>query len=301
MPPFGGSPRREDDGRDLRRRIWAKLGLLLLLSLLRWPEGGEMKSSNVFPNNLVVKSASSPLDLSAGKAFLAGHGGEEERLPGAVWFAFSSLLAGHGGEEELERGCLVLSLVEGSCSLCWCSTCSNPSLRSSLAHHGGGRRGGGSTSWAPAHQRLPAGCYGVSSPKFVCAEHASLLVGGTIFGRQGGPSATSKTEALLRSVRRSSSSLRRQVVRPRWRRSGRRISSIAGSMPSSASALYLDGNVSRSPAVGGGGAQGPDCFLIFCLGVLFANLEDLSSNAGLSVQEMPEVLLVILYPPRVMK
>jgi hypothetical protein len=227
----------------------------------------------------VVESASSPLDLNTGKAFLAGH----------------------GGEEELERGWPVLSLVAGSCSLCWCSSCSNESLRSSLARHGGERRGGDPTSWDPAHQRLPAGCYGASSSKLVCAEHASLLVGGTIFGRHGGPSATSKTEALLRSVRRSSSTLRRQVVRPRWRRIGRRISSIAGSMLSSISASYLDGSVSRSPAVGGGGAQGPDCFFTFCLGVLFANLEGLTSNTGLSVQEKLEVLFVIMYPPRVMQ
>jgi hypothetical protein len=33
-------------------------------------------------------------------------------------------------------------------------------------------------------------------------------------------------------------------------------------------ASHLDDNVSRSPANGGGGVQGPDCFLTFCLRVL---------------------------------
>jgi hypothetical protein len=195
-----------------------------------------------------------------------------------------------------------LSLGEESWSLCWWSCSSNESFRSSaLPRRGGERRGGGWTSWTSAHQRLPTGCYGASSTKPFCAEHAPLLVDGTTFGRHGGPSATSMMEALLRYVRRSSSSLHRQVVRPRRRRNGRRICSIAGSMPPSNSASYLDGSVSRSPANGGGGAQGPDCFFSFCLGVFYVIWEGLSSNSGFPVQEMPEDFPVKLYPPRVME
>jgi hypothetical protein len=117
MSPFGGSPRSEDVGTDLRRQIWALLGLLLLLPLLRWLEGGEVEGSSVFFNKLVAERSSSPLDLSAGVAFLAGHGGEEERQPGAVRPVISLLLAGHGGEEEMEKDWLLLSLGEGSCPL----------------------------------------------------------------------------------------------------------------------------------------------------------------------------------------
>jgi hypothetical protein len=51
--------------------------------------------------------------------------------------------------------------------------------------------------------------------------------------------------------------LHQQVVRSR-RRSGWRIRSFAGSMLSSNLASNLDGIVSRSPTMGGGGAQGPD-------------------------------------------
>jgi hypothetical protein len=73
------------------------------------------------------------------------------------------------------------------------------------------------------------------------------------------------------------------VVRPRRRRSDRRINIVVGSMLSSSLAAHLGGNVSRSPATGGGGAQGPDCFFIFCLRVFLANLEGLSSNSGFPV------------------
>jgi hypothetical protein len=89
-----------------------------------------------------------------------------------------------------------------------------------------------------------------------------------IFGRRSGPSSTSITEALLCSVRQGLTLLHQQVVRPRRRRSGWRIRSFAGSMLSSNLASNLDGIVSRSPTMGGGGAQGPDRVSNFCLRVL---------------------------------
>jgi hypothetical protein len=103
--------------------------------------------------------------------------------------------------------------------------------------------------------------------------------GAVIFGRQSDPSSTSKTEALHRTIRRSSTLLHRQVVRPRRRRSGRRIRCFAGRMLLSSSASNLDRIVSRSPARGGGGAQGPNCFSSFCPRVFSVNLEGLSSNS----------------------
>jgi hypothetical protein len=63
--------------------------------------------------------------------------------------------------------------------------------------------------------------------------------------------------------------------------------------------MHLGGNALRSLAIGGGCAQGPDCFFTFRLRVLFAISEGLSSNSGFSVQKKPEDLHVNLYPPRV--
>jgi hypothetical protein len=120
-----------------------------------------------------------------------------------------------------------------------------------------------------------------------------------ILGRQSGPSSTSKTEALQRSVRRSSTLLHRQVVLPRRRRSGRRIRCFAGSMLLSSLASYLDGNISRSPTRGGEGAQGPGCFSRFCLRVFFVILEGLSSNSRFLRARDFEGPLCKLYPPRV--
>jgi hypothetical protein len=66
---------------------------------------------------------------------------------------------------------------------------------------------------------LPARCY-YDELKLFRAEHAAFTSDAAIFGRQSGPYSTSKTEALQRIVRRSSTLHLRQVVRPRRRRSG---------------------------------------------------------------------------------
>jgi hypothetical protein len=126
-----------------------------------------------------------------------------------------------------------------------------------------------------------------------------LFLDTVILGRQGGPSTTSIAEALLRSVRRSSALLHRQVVRPRRRRSDRRIRSFAGSMLLSNLASYLDGNVWRSPASGGGDSQGPDCFPRFCPRVFFVMFEDLSSNSWFLCAIDARGPLCKMYLPRV--
>ncbi|KAK1629384.1 hypothetical protein QYE76_003699 [Lolium multiflorum] len=174
----------------------------------------------------------------------------------------------------------------------------SPPLCFSLACRGGEEGvAGGAASRAYRSQALPKRCYGVAElPR---ANHVTPSSSAAIFGRSSDPSSTSTTEASLCSVRRSSSSLHRQVVRPRRRRSDRRISIVVGSMLSSNLAAHLGGIVSRLPATGGGCTQGPDCFFSFCLRVFLANWKGLSSNSGFPVQKMLEDLLVKLYPPRV--
>jgi hypothetical protein len=109
-------------------------------------------------------------------------------------------------------------------------------------------------------------------------KHMASSRDAVILGRQGGPSSTSMTEALLCFVRRSSTPLHRQVVRPRRRRGGWWMLSFAGSVLLGISVPNFDGNVLRSPATGGGGTQGPDCVFFFCSRVFLVNSEILSSN-----------------------
>ncbi|XP_071681951.1 uncharacterized protein [Lolium perenne] len=300
MPPSGRLPHSGDGGLDLRRQILTSLGLLLVLPLLRWLEGGDAGSGTVFPNKLVATGSSLSMDGSKDDTLLAGRGSVGESQPDAARCVPSSLLAGHGGEEEQKRSSPILDWGEGSCPLRRCGCCSNSTpLLSSSSCRGGERGSGGRADWIRARRRLPAGCYGASSSELLRAKHASLLIDDAIFGRHGGPTTTSKTEALLCFVRRGSTLLRRQVVRPRRRRSDRRMQSCAGSVLLGISAPHLDGNVLRSPAVGGGGTQGPDCFFIFCSRVLFVNFEVLSSNSWFLSASDVKGPLCNLYPPRV--
>jgi hypothetical protein len=131
---------------------------------------------------------------------------------------------------------------------------------------GGKKKGGGEALPGRLHRLLPEGCYGDSVQELPRANHVVSFSGAAIFGRTSGPTSTSKTEASQCSVRRSSSSLHRQVVHPRRRRSDRRISSIAGSMLSSILASHLDDNVLRSLTTGGGCTQDLIAFIVFVSG-----------------------------------
>jgi hypothetical protein len=63
--------------------------------------------------------------------------------------------------------------------------------------------------------------------------------------------------------------------------------SCAGSVLLGSSAPHLDGNIWRSPAFGGGGAQGPDCFFYFCSRVFFLHiLRSFLQILGFSVRVM---------------
>jgi hypothetical protein len=76
--------------------------------------------------------------------------------------------------------------------------------------------------------------------------------------------------------------------------------SFAESVPLGISAPYLDENVWRSPAVGGGGTQGPDCFFIFCSRVFLVTFEVISSNSWFFLRASDvKGSLCKLYLPRV--
>jgi hypothetical protein len=164
------------------------------------------------------------------------------------------------------------------------------------------RKGIGSAAFPLAlHRPLPSRCYGAPLPGLLRADHTvSSVDDAMIFGRHGGPYSTSRMEALFCIHRWSSTLLHRQVVRPRRRRSGRRLRCIAGSMPPSTLASDLDGHVLRSPARGGGDTQGPDFFLSFGFMVYSASLEALSSNSRFLSARVVKGHLCNLYPPRVM-
>jgi hypothetical protein len=162
---------------------------------------------------------------------------------------------------------LILDLGGGSCPLCRCGLWSFSSrLQLPLPCHGGQERSGGVALAPHAHWLSPVWCYGASRHELLRAKHAVSPNGAVILGRQGGPSSTSKMEAPQRVVRRSSTLLHRQVVRPRRRRSGRPMRYFTGRMLLSILASYLDGNVSRSPASGGGSTRDLIAFLVFVIG-----------------------------------
>jgi hypothetical protein len=229
------------------------------------------------------------------RVFPSGRGGMGDSLCAVARCSLFSIPAGLGGEGDGNYRASSLSQVTRFWFVVWLrSKLRRPLLCISLACRGGEEGVAGGVATRPDRsQSLPKRCYGAAVlPR---ANHAAPSSSVAIFGRTSGPSSTSKTEALC-SVRRSSSSLHRQVVRPRRRRSDRRISFVVESLLSSSLAAHLGGNVLRSPATGGGGAQGPDCFLFFCLKVFLAILEGLSSNFGFPGQKMPKDLLVKLYP-----
>ena len=79
-----------------------------------------------------------------------------------------------------------------------------------------------------------------------------------IFSRYGGMNSTSVWEALIWMLGWGSTTLRRQVVRPRCRSSCRLSSSFVGARRSSLLASVLGGDAWRILARCGGDTQGPD-------------------------------------------
>jgi hypothetical protein len=101
-----------------------------------------------------------------------------------------------------------------------------------------------------------------------------------IHGRCGGQSSTtSRMEALLRPRCWSSAPCHHQVVRPRWSPGVWRRWIGAGIGCSGICAPFLDGDILRTPASGGGGYPELDCFYFFSSRVVFAYFEVLPSNS----------------------
>jgi hypothetical protein len=98
------------------------------------------------------------------------------------------------------------------CPLCRCGRCSMSSPQLSSSSCRGGERGSdGRDDWIRARRFLPEGCYGAT--KLFRPEQALILVDNATFGRHGGPTTTSKSEALFCLVRWGSALLRQQVTR----------------------------------------------------------------------------------------
>ncbi|KAK1626619.1 hypothetical protein QYE76_000934 [Lolium multiflorum] len=234
------------------------LGLLLLVLLLQRQEGSGSVGSAAFPNNLVASRSTRPRSRGVGEALLSGRGGKGERRSGAVKRSAALPLAGHGGLEEWSQDLLILDLGGGdscrrSCSRWWVIR-----LHAIQAGHGGEEeRYGEPTTFQAQHRRLlPAWCYVWFF--FVELNHADGLLACAICCQHGGISSTSCVEALPPSGWSSAPGFH-QVVRPRWFHGVQRRRSFVGFGSSSIRAQFLDDDVLRMSATGGGDAQGPDC------------------------------------------
>jgi hypothetical protein len=105
---------------------------------------------------------------------------------------------------------------------------------------------------------------------------ADAFIASVILCRQGGISSTSMLEACSRHCRGCSNSLRGEVIRSPHRSEGPWRMSVVGRGLSSSWSLLLGGDASRTPTMGGDGAQGHDCFLSFCSRVVFVKEMTLS-------------------------
>jgi hypothetical protein len=129
--------------------------------------------------------------------------------------------------------------------------------------------------------------------------HAGGYSSVAIFCRHGGASSTSSGEAIFRSGRGCSIPLLHEVIRSPWRRGGPWLQIVAGrGLPSSWPSL-LAGDASRTPAIGGDGAQGPICILSFCSRVLFVIETALSAVWAFPRTAMLQGRFYNLYSPRV--
>jgi hypothetical protein len=148
--------------------------------------------------------------------------------------------------------------------LLWCSRCVQQPF-SPLTGHGGSERGG----------MLMATCSGRGGRE----EHEDELINANSFSayyRHGGGFSTSREEAMLRSGHGSSRPIHHEVMHSPWRIGGPWLRFIAERGLSGYRPLLLGGDASRTPARGGGGAQGLDCNLTFGSRVLFVKRSALS-------------------------
>lgn len=243
--PFLGRLSRRGDGAWGRRQIPGVVGLKLLLFVLSWSEQFGSSSGTIFFNKLVAEDLFQVRGSQVLQVPLAGRGGGGGNLLFLARFADGSPPAGLGGEGRSGSSSSFLtqgdeSMVPGGGGL----QCRRYTLLSSLSYRGGkGRRSGG----VPVHFGpcclLPTRCY------IDELNHAGGGLATAIFCRHGGEFSTSDEEALLRIRLWSSTSLRRQVVRPRRLGGGQRSRFLAGNGCSSNLPLFLGGDALRTPAM----------------------------------------------------
>jgi hypothetical protein len=109
---------------------------------------------------------------------------------------------------------------------------------------------------------LPEGCY------LLELNHTRAIWAPVIFCRQGGEFTTSDEEAMICPRRGCSKPLPCEVIRSPQEGGGPRQRIFVGRGLPSSWPLLLGGDAWRTPAIGGGGAQGPDRVSSFCLRVL---------------------------------
>ncbi|KAK1561221.1 hypothetical protein QYE76_017098 [Lolium multiflorum] len=245
-------PRSRSAAVDLLRQIFGALGMLLPLLVLRWSEPWvEWSSTSSFNNKAFLGPFL--LQRSCRAVGSLGHGGFERYISEEAGMISVYLSAGLGGEGVGRRCSPALDLAR------------------SLARRRGSVKNSSEGHWLLA-------CRGGEEEasalldllffnqhrlhRFFLDElnHVDGLLASTIFGRHGGMITTSRSEASLPSCW-CSAPRSHQVVRPRWPPGVQRRRIYAGYGCSGVCAPFLDGNVLRMPASGGGGSQGPDCIL----------------------------------------
>jgi hypothetical protein len=122
--------------------------------------------------------------------------------------------------------------------------------------------------------------------------HADGFCAAANLCRHGGEITTSSGEALLQSGHGCSNPLHHEVIRSPWRRGGPWLKTNAGRGLPSSWPLLLSGNALRTPACGGGGAQGLVCKNIYSFGVLFVIEAALSLDRTFPRARMAKVVSV---------
>jgi hypothetical protein len=128
---------------------------------------------------------------------------------------------------------------------------------------------------------------------------ADAFIVSVILCRQGGNRSTSMWEAFSRHCRGCLNSLRDEVILSPHRSEGPWWMSVIGRGLPSSWPLLLGGDALRTPANGGEGAQGPDCFSSLCSRVFYVKEIALSVGWAFSRAALLQGCFYNLYSPRI--